>query len=648
MLRTLNGVTPQQARIPMVSAMTGQQLEGPELDASYWYDSLRAPVQFNSALATLAGEGHQAFIEVSPHPVLTVAITETLGELDAAEADLAPVVTGTLRRDDGGADRLLTSFAEAHVHGISIDWTEILPAGQLAELPTYAFQRQRYWPAPAPVVAEGGAQSAAEARFWAAVEQTDAPQVAALLGISPGLDGPDSPDGLDGGAAGRAGRLAEVLPALAAWRRRERDEAVTGSWRYRVTWVPAPAPAPAPGGAGLAGTWLMITPEDGHPVVAGIAAAVAARGGHVRVVSPAGLDRAAVADAVSGAATAAATGAGPGGPVVGVISLLAVPGPGLGSPDGVGDEDGAVTSRRVPAGTAGTLALVQALGDAEVDAPLWVLTRGAVATTAGDQLADPVQAQVWGLGRVAALEYPGRWGGLIDLSPVRDETGPAGPAEALDARAVGQLCSVLTGATEESEIAIRPAGVLTRRLARAPRPAPGQGPGWRPSGTMLVTGGTGAIGSRVARWLAGQGADRLILASRSGPAAAGAAALAAAVAGSGAAVTVVAADVSDRYKAAALLTWTDLSGPVLRGVFHTAGVLDDGVLDRLDEDRLAGVLGPKAGAAAVLDELTAGRDLDAFVLFSSAAATFGSAGQGNYAAANAYLDALAEHRRGRG
>jgi nucleoside-diphosphate-sugar epimerase len=290
--------------------------------------------------------------------------------------------------------------------------------------------------------------------------------------------------------------------------------------------------------------------------------------------------------------------------------------------------------------------LVQALGDVAVGVPLWVLTCGAVA--AGDVLVDPVQAQVWGLGRVAALEHPGRWGGLVDLPALPDEPAVTGAASVLDDRAAGRLCGVLAGISGENEVAIRPSGILARRLVRVTQDRDHERDSWRPSGTVLVTGGTGAIGSHVARWLAGRGVSRLILASRSGPAAAGAAGVAAAVAGSGSAVTVVAADVADRGTTGALLGWADHGGPPLRGVFHMAGVLDDGVLDRLDEARLAGVLGPKAGGAAVLDELTAGRGLDAFVLFSSAAATFGSAGQGNYAAANAYLDALAERRRARG
>ncbi|HEY2240398.1 MAG TPA: type I polyketide synthase, partial [Streptosporangiaceae bacterium] len=150
---TLAGIAPRPAVIPMVSAMTGQPVDGPGLDAGYWYGSLRAPVQFTAALATLAEDGHRAFIEVSPHPVLTGAITETLeGTTRPRQRSAGPTfVTGTLRRDDGGAGRLLTSLAEAYVHGAGVDWATVLPAGQRVGLPTYAFQHQRYWPAARPV-----------------------------------------------------------------------------------------------------------------------------------------------------------------------------------------------------------------------------------------------------------------------------------------------------------------------------------------------------------------------------------------------------------------------------------------------------------------------------------------------------------------
>src|ERR1019366_9714741 len=125
-LAALAGVVPGPASIPMVSAMTGQWLDGMELEAGYWYDSLRAPVEFDRAVRVLAGAGHRVFVEVSPHPVLTAAMTETLEEAaDPADA-LTPVVSGTLRRDDGGPARFLASLAQVHVRGIPVHWDAVL------------------------------------------------------------------------------------------------------------------------------------------------------------------------------------------------------------------------------------------------------------------------------------------------------------------------------------------------------------------------------------------------------------------------------------------------------------------------------------------------------------------------------------------
>ncbi|HEV3293918.1 MAG TPA: beta-ketoacyl synthase N-terminal-like domain-containing protein, partial [Streptosporangiaceae bacterium] len=578
-------------------------MDGTELDAGYWYANVRQRVRFADAVRALAQDGFGTFIEVSPHPVLEAAIADTLEEAGAEP----PVISGTMHRESSGAAQILTALARLHVRGHAVDWAAVLGGGHPAELPTYAFQRQRYWPEPPQgpqllAVGGDGAGTEAEARFWAAVEGGDVAGLAGALAV----DG-QQPFG-------------QVVPALAAWRRREQDRSVTGGWRYRVAWMPVPDPDPAM----LSGTWLVVAPAgtaDGT-LAQGCARALTTAGARV-VVTEAGsdeADRAVLAGRISQALAGAqdAQDAGVSG-VSGTVSLLGL------------DEGPVAGFEAVARGLAGTLALVQALGDVGAYAPLWVVTCGAVAAGDAEVLASPLQAEIWGLGRVAGLEHPDRWGGLIDVPPVLDE------------RAAVRLCGVLAGRGED-QVAIRSAGIFGRRLVRAPLPAQDLGR-WVPRGSVLITGGTGAIGTHVARWLAGRGAARVVLAGRSGPAAAGAAALAAELAGAGAGVDVVACDTGVREQVGGLLGWV---GAGLSVVMHAAGVLDDGVLDRLDVSRLAGVLAAKAAGAAYLDELTAGMGLDAFVLFSSAAAVLGSAGQGNYGAANAFLDALALNRRGRG
>jgi NAD(P)-dependent dehydrogenase (short-subunit alcohol dehydrogenase family)/acyl carrier protein len=233
---------------------------------------------------------------------------------------------------------------------------------------------------------------------------------------------------------------------------------------------------------------------------------------------------------------------------------------------------------------------------------------------------------------VAALELADRWGGLVDV-----------PA-ALDVEAAARLMSVFAGA--EDQVAVRPGGVLARRLARAGRQAVRQA--WSPRGSVLVTGGTSGVGAITARWVAGRGASRVVLTSRSGAGAAGVAELAASIASAGTAVAVVACDVADRVAVENLLGRIDSTGPELSSMVHSAGVGGHTPVDRLEPAELARLLSAKVGGAMVLDELTVDRDLDAFVLFSSGAGVWGSGGLGGYAAANAHLDALVADRRARG
>jgi len=532
--------------------------------------------------------------------VLVGAVIETA----EAGRDGRPVVAvGTLRRGDGGAARLLASLAQAHVQGVEVDWTAVLPAGQRVELPTYAFQRQAFWPKPAEAQAAHGhgTDSAADARFWSAVEGGDRRNLAAVLDID----------------ANRP--FHEALPALAAWRRRRQAEESTAQWRYRVTWKRLPDPDAGQ----LNGCWLAVVPagHSDHHTVRRSLAALAGHGAAVEVVEvdASTVDRPGLAVRLG----TVVEGFGPTAVVSGVVSLLAL------------DERQVAQCGGVAAGLIGSQVLVQALGDAGVGAPLWMVTSGAVAADAGESVGSPVQAQVWGLGRVVGLEHPERWGGLVDV-----------PA-ALDDNAARLLAAVLAGCGED-QVAVRGPGLAARRLTVAE--GSDQATSWRPDGSVLITGGTGGIGARVARWAVGRGCTDMVLTSRSGPGAGGVSGVAAGLAQAGASVRVVACDVAQRSQARAVLERFAVGGGRLGALFHAAGVGQATALADTSTAELAAVAEAKVAGAANLDALTRELDLelDLFVTFSSVSSTWGSGLQPAYGAANAYLDALVEQRRSQG
>ncbi|MGW3852431.1 type I polyketide synthase, partial [Streptomyces fagopyri] len=562
-------VTYTPPRMAVVSNLTGQVAGVGELESpEYWVRHVREAVRFADGVRTLAERGVTRFVELGPDGTLTALAQSTVS------GDSDTLFASVLRKDRPETDSVMAAVSRAYTHGAGVDWSALLPGARPVGLPTYAFQHDWFWPEPA-TAAEPVTSDPLDESFWAAVERGDAQNLAEVLGVD-------------------EAELDTVVPALSAWRRGAAERSRVDGWRYRVDWQPFTAPQPT---APDTGRRLLLQPS-GEDTLAGIEEFLP---GTERVTYDPRADRAGLAGMLSGL-----SGTAESEPIAGVLALA------------------------FPPDTAALLTLVQALGDVGVGAPLWQLTRGAVTVgTPSEGVVDPAQAALWGFGRVAALEHPDRWGGLVDL-PVRP-----------DRRALAALAAVVTDGTED-QVAVRGTATYARRLTHATAPAD-TGGGWNAPSRVLLTGGTGALGTRVAHWLVGRGADELVLTSRRGMDAPGAADLVRELEELGARVVVEACDTADAEAVAGLLSRYPVDA-----VFHAAGVLDDDVIERLTPQRVAAVLAAKALGAEHLDALTRESDLSAFVVFSSIAGVWGSGGQSAYAAANAHLDALVERRRALG
>lgn len=577
----LADLAPKAGRIPFCSTVTGGFLDGTALGAAYWSRNLREPVRLDRAQQFLLDAGHDVFIEVSPHPVLAMPLTEG--------SDRA-LVTGTLRRDRGEHEEFLRTLATLHVHGHPVDWTRALPAttnAPVAQLPTYAFQRQSYW-----IDEKQPARStepAVDRAFWEAVGDGEADRVAGLLG---------APERLQES-------IEELLPLLTAWWQRQEAESKTADWLYEDTWQPAPLTAPA-----TAPRTVALVTSDGEAGTADeLEAALSAAGAQVHRI-PGSHDR---------AETGRALTALPQQPeaVLSVASLDTTAGPG-------GTTRGFLT----------TLALLQALTDTGWTAPLWALTRGAVTVDGDTALPGIAPALVQGLGRVAALEDPLRWGGTIDLAH--------SPYDGW----AGQAVTALAAGDHEDQTALRAHGRFVRRMRRT-RPAAGRD-GWTTRGTALITGGQGALGLHLARRLAERGAEHIVLASRRGTGTFETEELRAELGASGVRLSLERCDVTDAAQVAALVARTGDDTRPLTVVAHLAGVSRMAPIGKLTARSAAEEISAKVLGAQHLHEALTGREIDAFLMYGSGASLWGGAGQAAYGAANTALDALARRRHAQG
>ncbi|MEV5779009.1 beta-ketoacyl synthase N-terminal-like domain-containing protein, partial [Streptomyces antimycoticus] len=705
LLKVLADISPRSSEVPFYSTVTGEPMDTAGLDAEYWYRNLRQTVELETTTRRLIADGHSAFVEVSPHPVLRLPVQQTV---EAAEAEA--VVLGTLRRDDGGLQRFLTSAAELFTHGVQVDWAAALEerGGRRVGLPTYAFQRDRYWlEAPAGVgdVGSVGLGSLGHPLLGAVVSLASGGGVLLSGRLSLATHGWLADHAVHGvvllpgtafvelavqaGDQVGCGRVEElileaplIVPEKGGVRlqvevgeadasgyrevsvfSRDETEGETAAWVCHARGALAPVQAvgetlfdfgawpPAAAQVAEVSEHYVRAAENGleyGPVFQGLKRAWR-RGDEVfaEVSLPeAERDRAgqfglhpALFDAAlhaMGVSEALADGSGSLLPfswrgfslgAVGASSLLVRLAPATQGNSGavsvvVGDESGRVvasvdslTLRPVEAGQLRVASGVardalfrlewvhapaadraEPVPEAEVvrvvssgadvvgevygevleafdrvrswvadqgsaDGQLVLVTRGAVDVGDGVGVWDLAGAAVWGLVRSAQAENPGRLV-LVDTDDL----------DGVD----GLLPGLLTRG--EEQLVVRSGAVRVPRLGRVLPSGEAPEAGGFGSGAVLVTGGTGVLGGVVARHLvARHGVGKLVLLSRRGAEAEGAAELRAGLEAAGAEVVIAACDAADGAALAGVLAGLP-EGFALSGVVHAAGVLDDGLL----------------------------------------------------------------------
>jgi malonyl CoA-acyl carrier protein transacylase len=727
-----NSLAYNDPKLPVISNVTGEVLTAEQAtDPAYWVGHARKPVRFADAIATLDQQGTTTYLELGPDPVLCAMARECLGEdPDQDQAAFVP----TLRESRPEADAISTALAAAHVAGAKLDWGAFFAdtGAKRVPLPTYPFQRTRYWLNALAVAADLGAAGLSDTEhplLAAAIEDPNGDGVVLTGRISLAAQPWLAEHAVDGivvlpgaallelalRAAEQAGEEAVeelsieaplVFPERGAVAiqvavsgpgedgRRElsihsRPEGEEEEWTTNAsgTLSEAPVEAPEP---------LDSWPPKGNELYAEVSLSEAqAHEAGRYAIHPVLLDAAlsAIARDKEDAAElelafhwqgAALHGAGPstlrllltpegethslvafdgdGTPLLSTASVKtrplelkeigiaqsarslhevewqAIPKSGAEPTDQATIEIAAPTGTSIPeaAQTTAASALAQlqewVAEEANEGKRLTLITSGAIATTEGEA-PDLATAAVWGLVRSAISEHPGRFA-LIDT----DGTEPSKEA----------LTAVLALGAEEPQLALREGEALAPRLSRVKSKEGERTRPLDPERTVLITGGLSGLGALVARHLASEhDARHLLLVSRRGPEATGAEELQAELQELGAEVSIAACDVTDRAALEELFASIPNEHP-LGAIVHSAGAIDDGVLDSMDPERLAATMAPKATAAWHLHELSQELELDQFLMFSSAAGLLGGAAQANYAAANNFLDALAALRHSQG
>jgi acyl transferase domain-containing protein len=547
LIDALDGISSREASIPVWSTVTASELAGPELGPDYWGRNLVEPVLFADAIQKIIDQGHDTFLELSPHPVLTASIEESLRAKRVAGS-----VIGSLEREKPSEDSLLRALSALYVRGFAISWTALHPSGgRLVDLPHYPWQRSRYW-------LEGVGTRVLEGRAPPEPKKVETPKDRPLAG------------------------------------------------NYRITWEERPIRGEP---RRERRTWILLADRGGF--AERLKVRLAEEGDHALVVRAEDRLRAILNEEDRRSRNG-----------LHVVSLLSLDVEDTADPKKIEEHQGLILGSALE-----TVKSFAKLGPSR--GRITVITRGAQATGTESRVS-ALQAPIWGFGRSAILEHPEIWRGLVDLDPDRED--------------LAALVAELRSADGEDQVALRGGKRFVARLVESEE-EPARELRLRSDSTYWITGGLGGLGLQLAAWLVDRGARHILLSGRSGPKDDRTKAAISALEAKGVQISVGRADVSNVEETERLIGTID---PPLRGIIHAAGVLEFVPIEQLDLSRLLFTIRAKVVGGRVLDRLTASRDLDFFVGFSSIAGVCGSGGLAAYSAGNHFLDVLADQRKREG
>ncbi|GAA6618282.1 type I polyketide synthase [Scytonema sp. NUACC26] len=651
-------ITYAAPQIDLISNLTAERLTKEDITPEYWGKHLRECVQFADSLKTLHALGYEMFVEIGPKPTL-------LGMGRNCLSEGVGVWLPSLRQGQDDWQQMLQSLGKLYTCGVSVDWSGFdRDCGrELISLPTYPWHRQRYW------------VETSEPRYQQAEslsgENSQTP-IAKLLDLGDTEQLTQLVQKAGNFSTEQIKLLPELLSVLVKEHKQHLIPDIIQDLCYEIVWRPQGSiqeqsigdyiPAveeirvreaapkehrPKPQAQRLMsqhnqlytetktelGSWLIFADNQGIGEQLSellrsqkqVCILVFPGKEYKQIAAQEFSINPALAEDFQQLLEQVATNKTPWRGVVYLWSLDTV------SADALTVADLEVASQT---GCGGALSLVQSLIGKEFSQPptLWLVTKGAQRVGVESTLLGIAQSPVWGLGKVITNEYPQFHCTLVDLDP-----GGNNNAQSLFA----EICSHKL--TSGARVAFRNGQRYVDRLVRSDKIVK-KSLQLKADATYLVTGGLGGIGLLVAQWMVEHGAKHLVLVGRSSPNEA-ATAILSRLEEVGTQVVIIQTDVSKEEEVTSLLNQIKTSMPQLRGIIHTAGVVEDRLLVDHQWQLFAKVFAPKVSGAWNLHTLTQDLPLDFFVLFSSVASILGSAGLANYAAANAFLDTLANYRR---